>query len=180
VTTAGEPSGRTYKGAGVPRLVPRHSSEPLERVELDLATATLLPDPYARINELEARFMAVRGPHPAPMYSLLPAMRNVDGKILANYVTHALRADLPALDSGDAAVIWEQWRVAVQRLGASLRNRPDDTLMHIALGDLESRLYDVFAALKLAVASPGEVARAYCPWARAFFTQARLHPGAAP
>lgn len=176
--TVSQRSDRAYQGVGVPHLAARLPNERLQRVDLDLATATLLPDPYARNSELEARFMAVRGAHPVPTYSLLPAMRNVDGKVLANYVTRALRSDLSTLDPGDAAVIWEQWRLAVKRLGASFRNRSDDTLMVTSLGDLETRLYDVFAALKLAISSPGDVARAYCPWARAFFTQARLHPGA--
>lgn len=140
--------------------------------------ATLLPNPSAAHDALIARF-AVGSKQ--PLRQGFPLMSARDIKAFSNFMTYALRNDLPTIDAYDAAVIWEKWRQAVADIRDLLRDIRDEadeeSTQYVAVA-LDHRSWDVRSSLTTALAKPGEVADQYCPWKADFFTYERLHPAA--
>lgn len=162
-----------WQGDSIPSLR-TSAADPETRIALDISHATFLPDPKGALTMIQERF-APRGPTPGAPRFLAYQMR--DAVVIANFVTTALRRDLPTPDRRDTVAIWDKWRRAVLRVrphlvGVSPTARyPDPYGLVYAL---ESVAYDLDEALQ----KPGEVARRYCPWAADFFTPSRLYPEA--
>jgi hypothetical protein len=174
VSNANQPRGH-YAGQGVSELRTGPARVPLPGPD----KATLLPNPSAAHDALIARFTAAGK---QPLRQGFPVMSGRDIKAFSNFITHALRNDLPTIDAYDAAVIWEKWRLAVAELRDLLRDVRDDTddgesTQYIAVA-LDHRSWDIRTSLATALSTPGEVADRYCPWKADFFTPDRLHPEA--
>jgi hypothetical protein len=172
---AGRRGARQYAGLGIDNLGRSRGLEPVELPSQD--EATLYPNPHDVQQAIYERFVAVTGTmagsHPGKAHPRL-TIRNA--KQLANFITVALRNDLPRLNVYDAAVIWEKWRDTVATLRQLIRGVPDE---HQALNTqsvLDHRWTDISYCLVDALARPGEVADRYCPWKADFFTQERLYP----
>jgi len=162
-----------WEGDAIPALASAEGDK-RSRVTLDLDNATLLPDPAEAMWQLRRAF-ELRGRHPAEPD--LPNFQVRDVVALANFITMALRHDLPTSDRKDTAVIWDKWRTFILRtkpfvLGAvGTRPFPEPFDVHHTLRTLEDDL-------RIAMRTPGEVARHYCPWAADFFNEERLYPEA--
>ena len=171
-------SPRPYAGRGVPALsVPGRSVAVTLPGQLD---ATLLPDPRAAVASLRQQFLTARGAvdSKVPPGHERPRLTIADVKVIANFVTFALRNDLPTIDPHDAAVIWEKWRTAVVDLRELMRNVESDAQALIAGTVLDHRTWDIEASLTTALAHPREVFEHYCPWRSDWATFERLHPEA--
>ncbi len=170
-------SGRRYAGRGVGELRTARTGAAVQLPSPD--EATLLPDPAAAHDALIARFTVA---HRRPLRQGFPVLSGRDIKMFANFITCALRNDLPTIDAYDAAVIWEKWRQSIGELRALLREVRDDdadldAAQYVAIA-LDHRSWDVRTSLATAMVRPGEVADRYCPWKADFFTADRLHPEA--
>ena len=167
---------RPYAGRGIGELrTPRSDTS----VRLPAPNeATLLPDPSAAHDALIARFAVASG---SPLRQGFPVMSGRDIKGFANFITCALRNDLPSVDAYDAAVIWEKWRQTIAHLRDLLRNvrdDQDDNDAQYVVNALDHRSWDIRTSLATALRHPGDVADRYCPWKADFFTADRLNPGA--
>lgn len=87
-----------------------------------------------------------------------------------NYLTLALRNDLPRLDAGDAAVIWKRWRDALLGFRA---HRTEE-----GHGDIDHRSLTITRQLVYALRRPGSVFESFCPWRSLYFDQDALEPSA--
>lgn len=166
---------RQYAGRGIGEL---RRSRGRDTVELpDQDEATLLPKPLEAQQQLFDQFVAVNGNLPGSHPGRpRPPLTGRDVKLIANFVTCALRNDLPHIDVYDAAVIWEKWRKAVVSFRDALKEFPEE---HQALNVqyvLDYHFGDVCDCLALALIERGQVADRYCPWKADFFTQERLYP----
>ncbi len=171
-------SPRPYAGRGVPALPAARTASPVTVAgKLD---ATLLPEPRAALAALRRKFLAARGPvdPKVPPGHELPRLTIADVRVIANFITFALRNDLPTVDPYDAAVIWEKWRVAVGDLRDLMRNVDSDAQALIAGTVLDHRTWAIEADLTTAMARPREVFERYCPWRGDWATAARIHPEA--
>lgn len=164
---------RRWNSDPVPTLKTADAN-PEHRIDLDLSRATLRPDPVTAIRMLRGRFLR-RGLHHGDRD--VPALQIRDVVAMCNYVTSALHHDLPTPDRRDSAVLWNKWRNAVLRYRPNVRGAPASALYPDPREVLAyvTALAEDFAR---ALATPGEVARHYCPWAADFFTPRRLNPEA--
>lgn len=176
-TTEEATARRRYEGRGIGEL---KATGPKSTVRLPgPATATLLPDPRGVHAALLEPFFAINGPAPDTQPSdREPALRPRDITVIANFMTLALRNDLPGLDRHDAAVIWEKWRQGVALIRDRLRYADRERHARGASDELLVRTWVVREDLLTSLATPGQVAERYCPWKADFFTHARLHPEA--
>lgn len=172
-------SRRTYAGRGVPKL-------PSDRREADVeipnqADATLLPLPHAVIEGRRAEFITARGAwNPtAPSEFQQPKLTGTDIRRIANFITYALRNDLPLVDAHDAAVVWEKWRKGVADLRDLMHQAQRDDQIAIVASVLWIRASDIERSLTRALEEPGELFRGYCPWRSDWATPARIYPEAA-
>jgi hypothetical protein len=171
-------ASRPYAGRGVSELRGPRSSIRLAGPD----DATFLPVPRDAHAALLARFRAVNGPEGTQAF---PNLRARDVRAFANLVTLALRNDLPAIDPRDAAVLWDKWRQAVDDVREHLRRVRDHDATNETSPDvwnasivLDHRGWDVIENLTIALARPGDVFQAYCPWRSEWATFERLHPEA--
>ncbi|MEZ4404488.1 MAG: hypothetical protein R3B06_30995 [Kofleriaceae bacterium] len=147
---------RRYAGHGVPPLAP--AADVAGWLPWLSMPPTVRPDPLVLDARLSDEWRgAVQGKGPPATPAQLAG--------LVNWLTDALRADLPSVDSGDAAVVWEQWRTAVQRYTV----RGDEHTLRFHLGI-------VLRNVAMAFRSPGEIWTGFCPWRRIYFDQRRLNP----
>lgn len=152
-----------YAGRGIPDLsAPKRASAWLDRVP---SPPTLLPDPPARHGHLY-RALA-HAFHPDPIDWDHPRV-----VAYVNYVTLALRNDLPSVDRRDAAVIWKRWRDAVVYFRSLRRRKMADE------GLTRSRALEIAHELQKAQRQPGAVFDSFCPWRKVYFDVATLMPGA--
>lgn len=172
-------SRRTYEGRGVPML-PARRGTPSDVVIPSQADATMLPIPAAVIEARRAEFIAARGARnpdaPAPQHE--PKLTTADVRRLANFITYALRNDLPLVDAYDAAVIWETWRKAVADLRALMAKAQTDDEVGVFGSILWIRADRIQSALTTALETPREVFNRYCPWRADWATFERIHPEA--
>lgn len=167
--------GRQYAGRGIGELRRARGRDTVDLPNQD--EATLLPKPLEAQQQIYDLFVAVNGnlsgSHPGRPR---PPLTGRDVKLISNFVTCALRNDLPHANVYDAAVIWEKWRQTVTRFRDLLKEFPED---HQALNVqyvLDYHWTDVCDCLSLSMSDPGMVADRYCPWKADFFTQERLYP----
>ena len=124
------------------------------------------------MSDLRHAFEA-RGRHPAERD--LPRFQVRDVIAVANFITMALRHDLPTPNRKDTAAIWDKWRRFVIRTRSHIAGAiatspyPEPFDVHWTLRQVEDDL-------RQALRTPGEVGNHYCPWAADFFTTARLYP----
>lgn len=172
-------SRRTYAGRGVPTL-PSDRSTTSDVAIPSQADATLLPLPFAVIEGRRADFLAARGatnPN-APADRQEPKLTLADVRRIANFITYALRNDLPLVDAHDAAVIWEQWRKAVVDLRDIMRQVQHDMQASVLGSVLWIRAENTQASLTTALEEPRAVFSRYCPWRADWATYDRIHPEA--
>ncbi len=170
-------SARRYQGRGIGEL---KTVGPRTAVRLPGAdAATLLPHPHRVHTSVLKEFFAINGPAPDTRpQDFEPALRPRDITVIANFVTLALRNDLPGLDRYDAAVIWEKWRQSVAAIRERLRVADRERHAPRASDELLTRTWVVREDLVASIATPGQVSQRYCPWKADFFTYERLHPEA--
>ena len=168
-------AGRRYAGRGIGEL---RTARTLAVVEFSgPEEATLLPDPFAQYIDTLWEFVRATGAlHGSTTEHPRPRLTARDVKVTANFVTLALRNDLPHIDPYDAAGIWEKWRQAVVDLRELLRNVGDDDQALIVGTVLDGRFYVIVQDLALALAEPRKVADRYCPWQAEFFSDDRVYP----
>ena len=87
-----------------------------------------------------------------------------------NYITRALRTELPLLNAGDAAIIGWRWREAVQGFQ---RHRTDEN--H---GDIYFRALTIARQVEYSQRDPGSVYLAFCPWRSLYFDRPASPPRA--
>ncbi len=168
---------RRYAGGGVPLLPAGRGPQPLDLPGAD--AATLLPEPLAFYERLFAQLVAARGPDPAsPPARARANLHPRDIRQVANFITLALRNDLPTVEPEDAAVIWEKWRQAVADLRNVLRGVAEGTASQVANIVLDHRMLAIHDDLATALRAPRQVFERYCPWRTGWATFARLHPEA--
>ncbi|MEZ4404487.1 MAG: hypothetical protein R3B06_30990 [Kofleriaceae bacterium] len=148
--------GARYAGHGVPTLEPWRAAA--RWLTFLPNPATLRPDPTATDGAITAALDQLEAQGALEWTS--PQIN-----ALVNWITEALRADLPTVDAGDAAVIWMQWAAAVRefrerRNGRTLKQR------------LTALLWNVFTALN----RPTVLWSDFCPWRSAYFDRDRLEP----
>lgn len=145
-----------YAGHGIPTLEPWRAAA--RWLTFLPNPATLGPDPTAIDGAIVAALdrLEERG-------TLDWASPQINA--LVNWVTEALRADLPAVDQGDAAVIWMKWAAAVR----DFRERRDGRTFKQRLMAV---LWNVFTAIN----RPTVLWRDFCPWRTAYFDRDRLEP----
>ena len=175
--TADNASRRRYEGRGIGAL---KATGPRSTVRLPGAeAATLLPEPHKVHLALLEPFFAINGPAPNTLpQDREPALRPRDITVIANFMTLALRNDLPGLDRYDAAVIWEKWRQGVAAIRERMRVADRERHAPRASDELLQRTWVVREDLMASIATPGVVAERYCPWKADFFTHQRLYPEA--
>lgn len=168
---------RRYQGRGIGELK-SGGSKPAVRLA-GAEQASLLPDPNAVHAAILKQFFDINGPAPSTRpQDVEPALRPRDITVIANFVTLALRNDLPGLDRYDAAVIWEKWRQAVAAIRERLRVADSERHATRGADELFQRTWVLRGDLLTSRETPGQVADRYCPWKADFFTHERLHPEA--
>lgn len=171
-------SPRVYAGRGLPALpAPRTQAATAVPVPGKL-DATLLPDPRATLAALRDKFIAARGVvnDSRPAAQQEARLTIADVRIIANFVTFALRNDLSTIDPHDAAVIWEKWRKAIGDMRDMMHNVESDAQALIVATVLRHRTWDIAECMVTAQARPLEVFNTYCPWRADWATDARIHP----
>lgn len=173
--TAAQTPRRRYAGVGIPKLPGGRASDAIRLPDAD--AASLLPSPRESYERLLDQLAAgASGSPSAAKHRPLPPRQL---RVVANFVTFALRNDLPGIDPADAAVIWEKWRQAIIDLRDLLRDADEDEPATSAATVLiDHRLWAVADDLATALAEPRVVFERYCPWRSAWATYARLHPEA--
>lgn len=175
--TTSEQSRRRYAGHGIAKLSAARSGGAVALPGPD--DATILPDPREAYDRMRVRFIEANGvSSDSSPKTPRPRLAARDVTAIANHLTFALRNDLPTIDAGDAAVIWEKWRSAVNDLRDLLRHIPLENDTPYAAVLLDHRTWDVHESLATALQRPGEVFERYCPWRSAWATPARIHPEA--
>ena len=171
-------SPRVYAGRGMPVLPPTRTQDAAAVTVPGKLDATLLPDPRAAIAALRSKFIAARGVVNAsrPVEQQEARLTIADVRIIANFVTFALRNDLSSIDAHDAAVIWEKWRKAIGDMRDMMHNVESDAQALIVATVLGHRTWDITECMVIALARPMEVFQNYCPWRADWATEARIHP----
>lgn len=117
----------------------------------------LLPAPQERFHEL---YRALQGAFDDGRID----WRDPRVNAFVNYITRALRTEVPLLDAGDATIIWWRWREAVR---AFQQNRTDED--H---ADIYYRALTIARQVGYSLRDPGSVYQAFCPWRALYFDRA--------
>ena len=171
-------SPRAYAGRGLPVLPPARTQAATAVPVPGKLDATLLPDPRATFAALRDKFIAARGVVNAsrPAAQQDARLTIADVRVIANFVSFALRNDLSTIDPHDAAVIWEKWRKAIGDMRDMMHNVENDAQALIVATVLGHRTWDIAECMATAQASPLEVFQNYCPWRADWATDVRIYP----
>jgi len=117
----------------------------------------LLPSPQQRFHEL---YRALQSAFDGGRVDWSDPRVNA----FVNYITRALRTEVPVLEAGDATIIWWRWREAVRAFKQHRSNEDH--------ADLYYRALTIARQVDYSLRDPGSVYQAFCPWRTLYFDRA--------